>query len=75
MPAGIFCLRESGKGDHVDQGRAEGRAAGRDEGKIEVYYTEMNLSVEAIAEKLSMEKEAVRKILAQRGILKEETPV
>ncbi len=57
------------------EGRAEGRAAGRDEGRIEVYYTEMHLSVEAIAEKLSMEKETVRRILAERGILKEELPV
>ena len=55
------------------KGRAEGRAAGRDEGKIEVYYTEMHLSVDAIAEKLSMEKETVRKILAESGILRDDT--
>lgn len=55
------------------RGEARGKARGEAIGKVEVYYTEMHLSVEAIAEKLSMAKETVRKILAEKGILNEET--
>ena len=53
----------------------EAEARGKKKGKVEVYYTEMHLSVDAIAEKLSMTKENVRKILTERGFLKEEIPV
>ncbi len=57
------------------RGEARGEAHGETKGKVEVYYTEMHLSVDAIAEKLSMTKENVREILTERGLLKAEIPV
>ena len=52
-----------GRTEGIAQGRAEGISQGRTEGKIFVYYRDMELSAEQIAEKLNMPLEDVLKII------------
>ena len=43
--------------------KSEGRAEGRVEGKVEVYYNDMNLSVDEISKKVGVSVDEVKKIL------------
>lgn len=60
-------VENKGREEGITQGRAEGitqgRTEGRTEGKIFVYYHDMELSAEQIAEKLNMPLEDVLKII------------
>lgn len=60
---------EQGRAEGIAQGRAEGitqgRTEGRTEGRIFVYYHDMELSAEQIAQKLNMPLEDVLKIIEE----------
>lgn len=47
--------------------RNEAMNEGIEKGKIEIYYTEMKLSVREISRKLSVEEKKVREIIREMG--------
>lgn len=53
----------------LSEGRAEGLNKGRVEGKIELYFTEMNFSAGQIAGKLSMDEGSVIAVLKRIGLV------
>ena len=54
-------VENKGRTEGIEQGRAEGRT----EGRIFVYYHDMELSAEQIAQKLNMPLEDVLKIIEE----------
>lgn len=47
------------------QGMAEGKTEGRMEGKVIVYYNDMKLSIEEIAEHTKLSVEKINKIISE----------
>ena len=51
-----------------EEGKIEGKIEGREEGKIELYFTELGLSIKQIAEKMNLGEEDVNAALNRLGL-------
>ena len=50
------------------EGEARGKAIGALEGKVEIYYMELNLNISEISAKLNISEDEVKQILVEKGI-------
>ena len=53
----------------IEVNREEAKAEGKAEGKVEVYYTEMHMSVKDIAKKVGISVSQTENILIRSGLL------
>jgi len=54
--------------DSWEEGREEGLEKGVEKGKIELYFTELNLSVKQIAEKMKLGEDYVNEVINKLGL-------